>query len=161
MPVLPAFFRQVIRKRPESRSSKSRSKTYRVSPGSSNLAYRNARSTKGKKNDPYLLGREYEELDDLERGHRLSVNMKGTTTTIVGPSNQRSLLEQSFRALQDNQISSPLVSRNSSGHIASSRHGRKPCSTAFGPYQGMNVAYRKRIEKQTRNTKETRPMSVD
>ena len=111
MPVLPAFFRHVSRKGSKSLSFKSRSETGGAGPTSSSLVYHNARSTKVKSNDPFLLSREYEELDDLENGRRVLIDMRRTKTTVMGAGLERSLPEPSLASLQDSQSPNQLDSK--------------------------------------------------
>ena len=109
MPVFPAFFRHVFHGKSESASSTSRSDGWGSGSGSSGLAHRNARPVKGASKDPYLLSREYEELDDLGNTHHASIEIKGTTTTIEGGCRGHPIPEQTVEALHNSPDTKALV----------------------------------------------------
>lgn len=98
MPVIPAFFRHIKSKRATTQASSTAKESWKPSLGSNSLSYRAAgRPPRGSTKDPYLLSRDYKELDDLESANALpsstvdvvvvddDVVLKGggTTTTII------------------------------------------------------------------------------
>lgn len=94
MPVIPAFFRHMKSKRATTQASSTAKESWKPSLGSNSLSYRAAgRPPRGSTKDPYLLSRDYKELDDLESANALPTSAVdvdvvvikggGTTTTII------------------------------------------------------------------------------
>lgn len=97
MPVIPAFFRHLKTQRASTTQASSTAKeSWKPSLGSNSLSYRAGarRPPRGSTKDPYLLSRDYKELDDLESANALPpassvvdviavVKGGGTTTTII------------------------------------------------------------------------------
>ncbi len=74
------------------------------------ISARKARASKGSANDPYLISKDYQELDDLESGANDS---KGTTTTTIkGGRSDTSIPEPIIEELQESPNSSALVSKS-------------------------------------------------
>ena len=79
---------------------------------SSFISARKARPSKGSANDPYLISKDYQELDDLESGAH---DGKGTTTTTIkgGVSGSGSSIQgQMVEELQESPNSNALVSKS-------------------------------------------------
>lgn len=77
MPILPAFFRHHFHPTTGSQSSKALSASWKKGLPSSNSASRNARLKASR--DPYLLNRNYSELNELESGtNNTIVEIRGT-----------------------------------------------------------------------------------
>ena len=112
MPVLPALYNHVFRKRGvESESWKqsySNKQTYSQGSG----GYRHSRSAKIGSRDPYLISKQYTELDDMEQGHRRGKSKGTTTTTIEAGDDRNSSFEQTFEALNGHPHTNALVSRS-------------------------------------------------
>lgn len=97
MPVIPAFFRHIKSKRATTQASSTAKESWKPSLGSNSLSYRaSGRPPRGSTKDPYLLSRDYKELDDLESANALTASSAvdvvddvtvlkggGTTTTII------------------------------------------------------------------------------
>lgn len=94
MPVIPAFFRHMKSKRATTQASSTAKESWKPSLGSNSLSYRAAgRPPRGSTKDPYLLSRDYKELDDLESANALPtpavdvdvvvIKGGGTTTTVI------------------------------------------------------------------------------
>lgn len=97
MPVIPAFFRHLKSKRATTQASSTAKESWKPSLGSNSLSYRaSGRPPRGSTKDPYLLSRDYKELDDLESANALTASSAvdvvddvtvlkggGTTTTII------------------------------------------------------------------------------
>ncbi len=94
MPVIPAFFRHMKSKRATTQASSTAKESWKPSLGSNSLSYRAAgRPPRGSTKDPYLLSRDYKELDDLESANALPTSAVdvdvvvikggGTTTTVI------------------------------------------------------------------------------
>ena len=109
MPVIPAFFRHIKSQRAASSTAK---ESWKPSLGSNSLTYHAAgRPPRGSAKDPYLLSRDYKELDDLESANctlqpALAIDIDvvkggGTTTTVIdggdtsgdGPDRRREVAE--------------------------------------------------------------------
>ncbi len=77
---------------------------------SSFISARKTRPSKGSANDPYLISKDYQELDDLESGAH---DGKGTTTTTIkGGRSGSSTQEQMVEELQESPNSNALVSKS-------------------------------------------------
>lgn len=94
MPVIPAFFRHMKSQRATTQASSTAKESWKPSLGSNSLSYRAAgRPPRGSTKDPYLLSRDYKELDDLESANALATSAidvdivvikgGGTTTTVI------------------------------------------------------------------------------
>ena len=78
---------------------------------SSFISSRKGRPSKGSANDPYLISKDYQELDDLESG---AGDGKGTTTTTIkgGRSGSDVGQEQIVEEFQESPTVSALVQRS-------------------------------------------------
>ena len=104
MPILPAFFRHISG--PRSSSSKPSGNGYI----SSFISNRKSRPSKGSANDPYLISKDYQELDDLEsRGN----DSKGITTTVIkGGRSDTSIQDTIVEELQESPRNNAVVSKS-------------------------------------------------
>jgi hypothetical protein len=101
MPILPAFFRHISDQK--SQSPKPSGNGYM----SSFISSRKARPSKGSANDPYLISKDYQELDDLESG--ANDGKATTTTTIKGGHSDSSIHGPIIEELQESPNASALV----------------------------------------------------
>ena len=78
---------------------------------SSFVSSRKGRPSKGSANDPYLISKDYQELDDLETG---AGDGKGTTTTTIKGGRSGSLIGQEpiVEELQESPNISALVQKS-------------------------------------------------
>lgn len=77
---------------------------------SSFISSRKARPSKGSANDPYLISKDYQELDDLESG--ANDGKATTTTTIKGGHSDNSIHEPVIEELREIPNVSALVSKS-------------------------------------------------
>lgn len=110
MPIIPAFFRHVNHHWTQ-RSSKTGSETWETGIGSNSLSYRAGRPPRGTNKDPYLLSRDYKELDDLEHQRPSREDIKGTTTIIDG-GHHGTTSEQTLEGFHTVPETGALVSRS-------------------------------------------------
>lgn len=106
MPALPAFFRYLSERRS---ASKSRGEGWKTGFGSSTFINRDPRSTRRGANVAPLPIKEYEELDDLERGQKYPINSEGTTTTIEGGCSKPSISEEMVEDLKSSVHTNAFV----------------------------------------------------
>lgn len=153
MPVIPAFFRHIKAQRATQASSTAKD-SWKPSLGSNSLSHRAAgRPPRGSTKDPYLLSRDYKELDDLESANALPTSAVdvdvvvlkggGTTTTVIdggrsgggGSAGSRGLVEDG----EKRRRAEVMVSR--SVQVESHLIGQGPGSVGIGV---MHPAHLKR-----------------
>lgn len=110
MPVLPGLYRYYVKPKSQSRSSKSRTESWKRAIGSGTFGSGGKR--KKRSHDPYLLTTDYKELDDIEHGHMLPEEIKGTTTTIKGGCSETSISNQAVEGLHQNPNTKAVVTRS-------------------------------------------------